>query len=205
MKIKLPQILSGIAVLAFIFSNFFSVMNWIVEGYGTPDWSLGFLTWPIDFVLKVAAISIFTVVFKNNLLRYLAAGIYLLSQLTYSLYWMNANGESITYFAKLFIQFPYWGSFGLTFIAGILGFLSFILFVIAVILSFLNLPQSVIRAPGYSENRPTPLIANFSPVDPKQVQGGYGDIEILGDLLKKGLLTQREFDLKKKEILGLDK
>jgi hypothetical protein len=42
-------------------------------------------------------------------------------------------------------------------------------------------------------------------VQVKKAQGAYGDIEVLGDLLKKGLLTQEEFDLKKREILGLDK
>ena len=31
----------------------------------------------------------------------------------------------------------------------------------------------------------------------------YGEIEKLGELLNKGLLTQKEFDAKKKQILGL--
>jgi hypothetical protein len=204
MKIKLPQILGGIAALAFIFSNFFYALNWIVEGYGTPDWSLNFWTWPIDFVVKVAAISIFTFVFKNNLLRYVAAGIYLLSRLIYSIYFINVNEESITYLAELFVDFPYWGSFGLTLVAGIFGFLSFVLFVLAVILSFLYLPQSGNAAPGDSGNRPTPISTHIPPTEPKKAQGRYADIEVLGDLLEKGLLTQKEFDLKKREILGLD-
>jgi hypothetical protein len=42
-------------------------------------------------------------------------------------------------------------------------------------------------------------------VQVKKAQSAYADIEVLGDLLKKGLLTQEEFDLKKREILGLDK
>jgi hypothetical protein len=34
--------------------------------------------------------------------------------------------------------------------------------------------------------------------------GKISDIELLGDLLAKGLLTQEEFDRKKKEILGFN-
>jgi hypothetical protein len=33
--------------------------------------------------------------------------------------------------------------------------------------------------------------------------GEFTDIEKLGDLLSKGLITQEEFDKKKKQILGL--
>jgi hypothetical protein len=204
MKIKPPQILGGIAALAFILSNIFYVINWIVKGYGTPNWSLGFWTWPMDFVVKLAAILIFILIFNNNLVRYMVAGIYLLFRLIYSLYWMNSSEESIGYFAKLFIDFPYWGSFDLAFIAAMFGLLSFALFTIAVILSFRHLPQSGTLAPEYSENISKPISTRIPPTEPKKAQSGYGDIEILGDLLKKGLLTQREFELKKREILGLN-
>jgi hypothetical protein len=204
MKIKPPQILGGIAALAFILSNIFYVINWIVKGYGTPNWSLGFWTWPIYFVLELATISIFVVLFKNKLLRYVAVGIYFLSRLVYSFYWMNKNEGSVLYFVQLFVEFPFGGSSGLAFTAAMFGFISFIIFIIAVILSFLNLPQSETPNPGYSGNRSTPVSAHIPPMEPKKAQGGYEDIEVLGGLLAKGLLTQREFDLKKREILGLD-
>jgi hypothetical protein len=204
MKIKPPQILGGIAALTFIFSNFFYVVNWIVEGYGTPGWSLDFWSWPIEFVVKLVAMTVFIVVFNNHLLRYIAVGVYLFARLIYSLYWMINNEESITYFAKMFVDFPYWDSLGFAFVGQIFGFFSFVLFVIAVILSFINLSQSGTSAPGYSGNIPAPMSTNIPPAKPKQAQGVYGDIEVLGDLLAKGLITQREFDLKKREILGLD-
>jgi hypothetical protein len=204
MKIKPPQILVGIAALSLIFSNFLYVVNWFLEGYGTPSWSLGFWFWPISFVFEVVALTIFTFLFRNILMRYVAVGIFVLMRLIYSLYWMNSYEESIAYFAKVFVGWPYWGGFGLTFIAAVFEFLSFVLFLIAIILSFMYLSQTATPSQGYSGNRTVPTITPTPPVQVKKSQGTYADIEVLGDLLKKGLLTQKEFDLKKREILGLD-
>ena len=72
-------------------------------------------------------------------------------------------------------------------------------------MSFLYRPQTATLTQGYSGNRTVPTITHTPPTPVKKSQGAYGDIEVLGDLLKKGLLTQEEFDIKKREILGLDK
>ena len=205
MKIKAPQILGGIAALAYIFSNFLFVVNDIISGYEPDIWTLGFWIWPISFVIEVTAISIFVFMFKNMSLRYIAVGAYLLTRLIYSLYWMITYEGSVSYFAGLFVGWPYWGGLGLTFIAALFGFLSFILLVIAFILSFLYRAQAATPTQGYSGNRTAPTITHTPPTPVKKAQGAYGDIEVLGDLLKKGLLTQEEFDIKKREILGLDK
>ena len=210
MKIKLAQILSGIAALAYIVCNFLNVVLWILGQYGAPNWSL--VTWPIYFVINLAAFSIFTFFFKKKGLRYIAAGIYLLSRSISSLFialyfYKLSEGESpiATTFAGMFLDLPYWNGRLLPFIAAVFGFLSFILFVIAIVLSFRNRPQTSTPTPKYSGNRTSPINAHTTPTQVKKAQGAYGDIEVLGDLLKKGLLTQEEFDLKKREILGLDK
>jgi hypothetical protein len=205
MKIKAPQILGGIAALSFIFSNFLFVVNWIVEEYIADIWSFDFWIWPISFMIELAAISLFTFMFKNMSLRYIAVGVFLFARLIYSLYWMITYEATIGYFAGLFVGWPYWVGFRLSSLAAIFGFLSFILLVIAFILSFRYRSQTSSPTPGYSGNRTVPTITHTPPVQVKKAQGAYGDIEVLGDLLKKGLLTQEEFDLKKREILGLDK
>ena len=205
MKIKAPQILGGIAALAYIFSNFLFVVNDIISGYEHDIWSLRFWIWPISFVIEVTAISIFVFMFKNMSLRYIALGAYLLTRLVYSLYWMITYEATIGYFVGSFVGWPYWYGDFLTFIAAVFGFLSSLLLVIAASLSFKYLSQTATPTPGYSGNRTVPTIAHTPPAQVKKAQGAYGDIEVLGDLLKKGLLTQEEFDLKKREILGLDK
>lgn len=205
MKIKAPQILGGIAALAYIFSDLLFFVGWIVSGYGPDIWSFDFWIWPISFVIEVTAISIFVFMFKNMSLRYIAVGVFLLTRLIYSLYWMITYEGTIGYFAGLFVGWPYWDGFRLSSLAAILGFLSFILLIIAFILSFLYRPQTATLTQGYSGNRTVPTITHTPPTPVKKAQGAYGDIEVLGDLLKKGLLTQEEFDIKKREILGLDK
>jgi hypothetical protein len=85
------------------------------------------------------------------------------------------------------------------------GFLAFVLFVSAIILSLRHPFQTVTPTPGNSGNWTAPTITRTPPVQVRKAQSAYADIEVLGDLLKKGLLTQEEFDLKKREILGLDK
>lgn len=205
MKIKAPQILAGIAALAYIFVNFLFVVNDIISGYEPDIWSFDFWIWPISFVIEVGAISIFVFMFKNMSLRYIAVGVFLLTRLIYSLYWMIQYEGSIAYFAGLFVDWPYWDGFRLSSLAAIFGFLSFILLIIAFILSFLYRPQTATLMQGYSGNRTVPTITHTPPTPVKKSQGAYGDIEVLGDLLKKGLLTQEEFDIKKREILGLDK
>lgn len=205
MKIKAPQILGGIAALAYIFSDFLFVVGWIVSGYGPDIWSFDFWIWPISFMIELAAISLFTFMFKNMSLRYIAVGVFLFARLIYSIYWMITYEATIGYFAGLFVGWPYWGGLGLTFIAALFGFLSFILLVIAFILSFRYRSQTATPTPGNSGNRTVPMITHTPPTQAKKAQGAYGDIEVLGDLLKKGLLTQEEFDIKKREILGLDK
>jgi len=205
MKIKPPQILGGIAALAYIFSDFLFVVNWIISGYGPEFWTFRFWSWPISFVIEVAAILIFTFMFKNVSLRYIAVGVFLLTRLIHSLYWMYTTEGSIGYFVGSIVDWPYWYGDFLTFIAAVFGFLSSLLLVIAASLSFKYLSQTATPAPGYSGNWTAPTITRTPPVQVKKPQSAYGDIEVLGDLLKKGLLTQEEFDLKKREILGLDK
>jgi hypothetical protein len=199
MKIKLPQILGGIAALATIFSFFLFFIDSLIENYVSP------LSWLISFIVEVSTIITFTIVFKNIIVRYLAAGMFILCRLIFSLYWMNNYEESIPYFAKLFVGWPYWGSVGVTLLANLFGFLAFVLFVSAVILSLRYPFQTSSPTPGNSGNRTVPTITHTPPVQVRKAQSAYADIEVLGDLLKKGLLTQEEFDLKKREILGLDK
>jgi hypothetical protein len=196
MKIKPAQILAGIAVLAYILSNFLNVFIWTLDQNGSPGW--GMVTWQIYFMMNgMGVISIFTFFFNKKVLRYIAAGIYIITRLISSLLaimsflprFLDGN-LPIALFARLVVGWPYWDGRLFPFIAGVFGFISSILFVIAIILSFLNQNQIEIPIPKYSG---------------RKVQGAYGDIEVLGDLLEKGLLTQKEFDLKKREILGLDK
>jgi hypothetical protein len=144
MKIKLPQLLGGIAALAFTFTNFLYLINWFVAGYSTSQ--LRILIWPFAAIVQIAALLIFTLLFKNTNIRIVAVGVFVLIRLIHSLSWMNLginDGVSgIINSVKIFFGWLYEPYTVLEKIATLTGVLSFLIFGVATILSFLNLPQT---------------------------------------------------------------
>jgi hypothetical protein len=142
MKIKLPQMLGGIAAIAFIFTNFLYLINWFVADYGDPGTEFKFWLWPFAALIQVAALLIFTLLFKSNLIRYIAVGAFVFIRLIHSLFWMDYTGPGILNSVKVFFGWLYHPTTVLEKVATLTGVLSFLIFVVATILSFLNLPQT---------------------------------------------------------------
>lgn len=208
LKIKLPQILGGISAATFLLSNFLYLVNHIVLGWGMAvQGGLDFWLWPLGFVIQFSATLIFTILYKNNLLRYLAFGIFLLFSLIKSIYWMKNYDGSLSYAGLLFIKWPpSWGYANgpLMAVASTLSFISFVVLVVAVIVSFFYSTQKAENTTGLVGNTSSLMINHVSQPQSKRAQGQFSEIEVLGDLLAKGLLTQEEFDRKKREILGFN-
>ena len=74
MKFKIPQLLGGIAALAFIFTNFLYLINWFVEGY-EADGEIKVFIWLLTALIQIAALIVFTLLFKNKVIRYIAVGV----------------------------------------------------------------------------------------------------------------------------------
>jgi len=201
----MPQLVAGISAIALFISNFLFAANWIFEGYGAPPMNLWFWIWPISFVLEFVSLIIFIFLYKNNLPRYLAVGGFVVARLIYSIYLTYYNELSIWGTIKVFINWPEFGRLDLDGFAANIEFLSFIIFIVAVVLSLINMTQiqtPMVGAPGIV---PPATNSYPRPAQTPKPQNRYAEIEVLGDLLAKGLLTQDEFDQKKREILGLDK
>jgi hypothetical protein len=70
-------------------------------------------------------------------------------------------------------------------------------------------PQAQVsyQPPSFSENKPNKFAPPPSPtigkIESNLANDDYAQIERFGDLLNKGLITQEEFELKKKKILGI--
>jgi uncharacterized membrane protein YhdT len=79
MKIKLPQLLGGIAALAFTFTNFLYLINWFVEDYSAGE--LRIWIWPFAAIFQIAALLIFTLLFNNMIIRIVAVGVFVLIRL----------------------------------------------------------------------------------------------------------------------------
>ena len=143
MKFKLPQMLGGIAAIAFIFTNFLYLINWFVEGY-EADGDIKVFIWLFTALIQIAALLVFTLLFKSKVIRYIAVGVFLFMRLIHSLAWMNFPDSDGGIFnsAKVFFGWLYEPYTALEKVAPLTGILSFIIFVVAVIMSFINLPQT---------------------------------------------------------------
>jgi hypothetical protein len=146
MKIKLPQLLGGIAALTFILTNFLYLVNWFVADYGDPGTEFKFWIWPFTALIQIAALLMFTLLFNNKIMRYIAAGVFVFMRLIHSLFWMDYTGPGIFNSVKVFFGRLYEASTALENIATLTGILSFIIFVVAVVMSFINLPQKATPA-----------------------------------------------------------
>ena len=134
--------LGGIAAIAFIFTNFLYLVNWFVEGYGNPGSEFKFWIWPFTALIQIAALLMFTLLFNNKIMRYVAVGVFVFMRLIHSLFWMDYTGPGILNSVKVFFGRLYEAGTALENIATLTGILSFIIFVVAVIMSFINLPQT---------------------------------------------------------------
>ena len=142
MKFKLPQMLGGIAALAFIFTNFLYLINWFVEEYSAGE--LRIWIWPFAAIVQIAALLIFTLLFNKTIIRIVAVGVFVLIRLIHSLSWMNfvSDDGGIIDSVKIFFGWVYEPTTALEKVATLTGILSFIVFVVAVIMSFINLPKT---------------------------------------------------------------
>jgi hypothetical protein len=141
MKIKLPQMLGGIAAIAFIFTNFLYLVSWFVADYGDPGTEFKFWIWPFTALMQIAALLVFTLLFNNKIVRYIAVGVFVFMRLVHSLFWMDYTGPGIFNSVKVFFGLLYESEIALEKVATLTGILSLIVFVVAVIMSFINLPQ----------------------------------------------------------------
>ena len=142
MKIKLPQLLGGIAALTFILTNFLYLVNWFVADYGDPGTEFKFWIWPFTALIQIAALLMFTLLFNNKIMRYIAVGVFVFMRLIHSLFWMDYTGPGIFNSVKVFFGRLYEASTALENIATLTGILSFLILVVAVVMSFINLPQT---------------------------------------------------------------
>ena len=204
MKLKLPMLLGLAAAAAHILSNLLSLVNWFVEGYGFPTLNAPFLSWPITFVVELIATLAFVFLYRNQKVRYLALGVFVFSRIAYGLYWMSLTKTPISFALKNIIGWPYSGSGALIFFSGVFNLLTTLLIVAAAVTSLMNTPS----ADEVTQNNLSTFVSQS--VEQKTLKqtsntlSQIENVEALGGLLAKGLLTQEEFDRKKKQILGLD-
>jgi hypothetical protein len=206
---------SGIFAISFIQDTSFIFrdeyeLNWLFYvGMGTTLIQIALLALPVFLVGKrvVAAISVMSVYFVQFLFGVLA----IIRDLEYLFdfgvrgffqYWILPmlfipNYIPGTYFESLFLET---GSY--------LRFIGIIFAILGAILTFVAVRLENQKSTTVGQN---PSAAQmFVPSRSSSVHSSHGNateaidqVERLGDLLKKGLITQEEFETKKRQILGL--
>ena len=203
MKFKVPQLVGGISAVLWLIANFLFIVNWYVQDYGNPGWDLYFWRWPISLLIEGAAILAFAILYKNSLIRYLAIGLFFASRLVFLAIVIYLDGFSVTGALREFFTWYSWEEFNLEAIVLILEFITILVFIVAAILSLIESMLASAKSSSSVNNTGVSTSYN-SPRHSSKAPSRYSDIEGLGDLLAKGLITQEEFDLKKRQILGLD-
>ena len=172
--------LGSISAFLLFLANFLYAIDSIVEGYGIFRWSISFWIWPLTFIFELIAILLFVILYKNPLLRYLAFGLFVLSRLIYSVYWMNSNNESALYLLELVVGLPYFSSSKLISLAGIALFLSTLIFVASLLLSFFSSSAETESTTAPSENFNAPNKFASTSINANASPGKISDIEVLG-------------------------
>ena len=206
----ITRIFYGLALFFLIISNLLSISREIPFGYWVSDWDYIFWRHGIAIFVQSGLLILAMVLVKKKLFGVLIIGVNAFIALVHFVLnspWSYMEGAPLgmqfRWYVKIMMghqtmapEFPW--SF-----AEYIKILSAILTIAGVIFAFSisnkNLPIS-----SPASVKPTPPQAR---IIPKTATGITGDaveqVEKLGNLLAKGLLTQEEFDNKKKQILGL--
>ena len=210
MQILITRIFYGLALFFLSISNLLSISREIPFAYWVSDWDYIFWRHGIAIFVQSGLLILAMVLVKKKLFGVLIIGVNAFIALVHFVLnspWSYMEGAPLgmqfRWYVKIMMghqtmapEFPW--SF-----AEYIKILSAILTIAGVIFAFSisnkNLPIS-----SPASVKPTPPQAR---IIPKTATGITGDaveqVEKLGNLLAKGLLTQEEFDNKKKQILGL--
>ena len=210
MQILITRIFYGLALFFLSISNLLSISREIPFAYWVSDWDYIFWRHGIAIFVQSGLLILAMVLVKKKLFGVLIIGVNAFIALVHFVLnspWSYMEGAPLgmqfRWYVKIMMghqtmapEFPW--SF-----AEYIKILSAILTIAGVIFAFSisnkNLPIS-----SPASVKPTPPQAR---IIPKTGTGITGDaveqVEKLGNLLAKGLLTQEEFDNKKKQILGL--
>ena len=210
MQILLTRIFYGLALFFLSISNLLSISREIPFAYWVSNWDYIFWQHGIAIFFQSGLLILAMVLVKKKLFGILLIGVNVLIALVRFVWnspWSYMEGAPIGMQFRWYVQIMMGHqSMGFEFpwsFAEYIKILSAILTIAAVIVAF-SISNNNLPKLNPVSIKPTPPQAR---IIPKTATGITGDaveqVEKLGNLLAKGLLTQEEFDNKKKQILGL--
>ena len=209
MKIRPPALLAGISAVLFLAANLMYVGARISLDYGFPlDANLA--GWIVSFVFEMPSIIILAFLFRKKVFIFLSLAAFALGQIISTIVFAMAYEYSLVAVLKSLTNWPYL-NFGsdqpfIWNIANLTLFFSTVLFIVAIVLALISKDSTISTNQdlNFVQSSVPPLPHVSTPINQRNfIHDPYVQIEKLGELKEKGLITEEEFTSKKKQILGL--
>ncbi len=208
MNLLVPRVAYGVSLLFLAISNLLFSQTY---GLPTPN-SLPNILRLFETLIQVGLLIIAIIMIKNKLFSILLLGVNALIAVIHlfqfrygiqSMIGLSDFGFQLKGYTKFAMNYPGWLVEYPWAPAEIFRIISAVFTIIGVLLVFLlrdNAPKAVNQIGSQVPlNKPAPSTSSATSISGDAIE----QIEKLGDLLAKGLLTQEEFNEKKKQILGI--
>jgi hypothetical protein len=223
----------GLATLLFAASNFFELVKAIVlDGWLRPYFDFYFISRILSPIIEIVALVGATFFFNKKVFRFAGLSLFLILRIVDAIYlysWFNKMYEyppkALTFFLENILAIPDLSYFSIYTLFVVMELLALLLIIGANVWDLISPNQSIsntnrkfspppppqarasYQPPSFNDNKPNNFVPAPSPtigkIESNLENDDYAQIERFGDLLNKGLITQEEFELKKKKILGI--
>lgn len=233
MRIRPQVLIMGLATLLFAASNFFELVKAIVlDGWLRPYFDFYFISRILSPIIEIVALVGATFFFNKKVFRFAGLSLFLILRIVDAIYlysWFNKMYEyppkALTFFLENVLAIPDLSYFNIYTLFVVMELLALLLIIGANVWDLISPNQGIsntnrkfspppppqarasYQPPSFSDTKPNNFAPAPSPtigkIESNLENDDYAQIERFGDLLNKGLITQEEFELKKKKILGI--
>jgi hypothetical protein len=205
----------------------------VLDGWLTPRFDFYFISRFLVLILEISALVGATLFFNKKVFRFAGLSLFMILRIIDSIYLyifyknFDAVPQVATFFLENILAIPRLSYFSAYTFFVIMELLALLLIIGANVWDLISPNQSLSNSnrkfspppppppqaqvsyqpPSFSENKPNNFAPPPSPtigkIESNLANDDYAQIERFGDLLNKGLITQEEFELKKKKILGI--
>ena len=232
MRIRPQVLIMGLATLLFAASNFFELVKAIVlDGWLRPYFDFYFISRILSPIIEIVALVGATFFFNKKVFRFAGLSLFMILRIVDAIYLYNfykmydAQPKALTFFLENVLAIPDLSYFYIYTLFVVMELLALLLIIGANVWDLISPNQGIsntnrkfspppppqarasYQPPSFSDTKPNNFAPAPSPtigkIESNLENDDYAQIERFGDLLNKGLITQEEFELKKKKILGI--
>lgn len=230
MRIRPQVLIMGLATLLFAAANFFELFKgYFYDGwYYRLDFY--YISRILSPIIEIAALVGVTLFFNKKVFRFAGLSLFIIVRIFYSIYVLSfyddlSTSQTVRLFLEYVLSIPSM-LFGIVYtLFVVMELLALLLIIGANVWDLISPNQGIsntnrkfspppppqarasYQPPSFSDSKPNNFAPAPSPtigkIESNLENDDYAQIERFGDLLNKGLITQEEFELKKKKILGI--